>query len=186
MIEVELRTFLDEETYMQLLARFRSEGHDVRPVRQITHYLDSKIDTRIQLSRTSGKFWQKLGHMHDTMRPEIEIPLSRSDANALLQIMENLGFGVRVTWYRERVQFHIDRITVSLDHTIGYGRILEAEILCEAEEAEASRLTLSKFMSHLGVTPSPKSQLDSAFKEYSSDWSRTFGLSEAWLDEEGI
>jgi adenylate cyclase class IV len=185
MIEVELRAFLDESAYTQLLTRFRSEGHDVRPVRQITHYLDSKIDTRIQLSRTSGRCWQKLGHMHDTMRQEIEIPLSRSDANALLQIMKNLGFGVRISWYRERVQFNIGQITVSLDHTIGYGRILEVEILCEAEKAEASRDTLLKFMANLGLTPSPRSELDFAFKEYLSDWSRTFGLSELWLDEEG-
>ena len=185
MIEVEMRSFLTDGTYHTLLRQFRVDGHDVCPVRQITYYLDSGVDTRVQISRNSGKLWQKLGKMHDAMRTEFEVALSRKDAKELLQIMENLGFAVKVVWYRERVEFNIGQLTVSLDHTIGYGRILEVEILCEESEANGSRDLLSKFLTEIGIAQSSKEEFDTAYRRYLLEWrSRTAGLSESWLDEE--
>jgi adenylate cyclase class IV len=184
MTEVELRAFVDDQTFGRLLTKFRVEGHKVRPVRQVTYYLDSQVDTRVQISRKSGKLWQKLGKMHETMRTEIEVFLSRKDAKALLQIMANLGFTVKVVWYRERVQFSIGQLTVSLDDTVGYGRILEVEIVCGESEANESRDSLLKFLVGLGVTPSPRDEFDAAYREYVANWRlRTEGLSENWVDE---
>jgi predicted adenylyl cyclase CyaB len=183
MIEVELRTFVSAEQFEELRRFLSSQGRQLEHVRQITHYLDHPVDTRIQLSTEDGRLWQKLGKMHDKARQELEVTMPKQNAETILGIFRNLGFAVKVTWYRERRAYRINEITVSLDDTIGYGRILEAEILCADEEADSSYIRLKSFFRTLGLTPSDGKEFDQAFAVYLETWNeKTAHLDDKWIN----
>jgi predicted adenylyl cyclase CyaB len=184
MLEVELRSFITEQQYDDLFHRFLVQGQLVEHSRQITHYIDHKIDTRIQLSTFGGKVWQKLGNMHDLARKEREVMMSRLDAQTMLEIFQGLGFKIKVSWYRERQIFKLGEIAASLDNTIGYGRILEVEIRCNEHEVNEKQNSLLTFLKEIDIHPSSKAVFDKAFAEYIEHWlNRTQGLNESWLDE---
>lgn len=184
MIEVELRAFITSQQYDCLLQYLLKEGEEVEHTRQITYYLDHGVDTRVQIFGDGGRVWQKLGKMHQSARKEYEIIMSRSDARKMLEIFHNLDFNVRVCWFRERRKFNVGKIAVALDNTIGYGRILEAEISCEEGEVELNRQVLLDFLNKLDITPTNKQTMDMAFSDYLRTWrEKTVGLHESWVDE---
>lgn len=184
MIEVELRSFVDEATYARLEKHFRQTGKLTENTRQITHYLEHPVDTRIQLSQNGGRVWQKLGKMHESQRQEFEIKMSRTDAQSALEIFKNLGLGIKVSWFRHRLAFEMNGLSVTLDNTVGYGRILEVEILCEESAAAQSEAKLREFITSLGLAPAQKTDFDAAFAAYVKDWhTLTAACSAQWLDE---
>lgn len=184
MIEVELRCFIDEPTYDNLKQRLFSTGKLCEDTRQITHYLQHTVDTRIQFSKNGGRVWQKLGKMHDNARREIDVKMSRSDAEMMFDIFKNLDFQLKVSWYRHRMAFNVDGITVALDNTIGYGRILEVETICDGDNTATEKARLLHFLSNFGLKPSPKEAFNRAFEEYLASWKeRTADLSSSWIDE---
>ena len=184
MTEVELRCFLDEEAYNRLKRSLVSRGVLEEDTRQITHYLGHPVDTRVQMSRDSGRVWQKLGRMHDTARQEIDAPMSRTAAERMYEIFMNLGFQTKVSWYRHRLVFRSDGLSVALDNTVGYGRILEVEAVCEESEFRIQEARLVELLSSLGLKASPKEDFDRAFGDYLLYWKeRTAGLGPHWIDE---
>jgi predicted adenylyl cyclase CyaB len=184
MIEVELRSFITSDQYSNLLQRFLKEGRLVEHTRQITYYLEHHIDTRIQVSTKGGRVWQKLGKMHDAARREYEVEMSRTDAETMLTLFRNLDFDFKVIWYRERQAFEVNGISVALDDTIGYGKILEVEIMCEESREEISRSKLLEQLHTLGVDLTDKEIFDTAFAEYLQTWrNRTAHLSTDWIDK---
>ncbi len=118
MLEVELRALLSDHDF----ERIRTQLGTAQPIRQITYYLDSPVDTRIQLSSHGGKVWQKLGKIHEDAREEVEVPLSSENAKRMLHLFQNMGFAIKVAWFRERRSYVRDGITIALDNTVGYGK----------------------------------------------------------------
>lgn len=184
MIEVELRCFIDQGLYEDLRERLLASGKLLEDTRQITYYLHHAVDTRIQLSKSGGRVWQKLGKMHDNARREIDVKMSRSDAEMMLEIFRNLDFKLKVSWFRHRMVFDVEGISVSLDNTIGYGRILEVETVTEDQDTSAVEERLLCFLSALGLKPSSKEAFTKAYDEYLASWTqRTAMLSSNWIDE---
>jgi adenylate cyclase class IV len=127
--------------------------------------------------------WQKLGKIHDVARSEIEIILQKEDGEKLLYIFNNLGYNIKLVWFRERKSFKLNNINIELDNTVGYGRILEAEILCEESEVERSKVELLNFFNKYNLSISSKEVLDTAFNTYEANWaSLTHGLGTSWLN----
>ena len=183
-MEVELRAFIDANQYGDLLQRLRREGVETEHTRQITHYLETEVDTRIQFSTTGGRVWQKLGRMHDTARKELEVITSTADAKVLLQIFLNLGYDIKVTWYRERRTFRVSELQVMLDDTVGYGQIIEVEVLSEESAVEANRQRLRDYLTVLGIEPTCREIFDNAYSEYLRSWrSKTATLGNHWIEE---
>ena len=184
LVEVELKVFIDESTYGRLLKEFSRLGKLIEDTRQITHYLDHPMDTRVQISRDGGKIAQKTGWVHDEARHELEIKMSRTQAKDALKIFKNIGIGPKISWFRHRLAYQISRINVMLDNTVGYGMILEPEIMAPKDEIAESKDRLKNFLFELGLAASPKDVFEKAFREYSLQWrERTQGLDESWLDE---
>jgi predicted adenylyl cyclase CyaB len=182
MIEVELRTFISEQQFNQLLQHLLSTGDELEHTRQITHYLNHPTDTRVQISTEGGRVWQKLGKMHERSRQELEVLMSKINAEIMLDIFHNLGFSMKVSWYRERRAYQIGEMTVSLDNTIGYGRILEAEIRCAESEIDTSHNKLQAFFGSLGLKPGTKEEFDAAFTDYLRTWrEKTSHLDNNWI-----
>jgi adenylate cyclase class IV len=182
-VEVELRAFITEEEYEALIATLSRSSKLVEHTRQITHYLDTLVDTRIQVSTSGGRVWQKLGQMHDPAREELEILMSKQDARRMLRIFENIGVRVKVAWFRERHSFLDGPYRISLDETIGYGRILEVELQCERSDVpQRSQDVLGKLHA-LGLEPTERTDFDNAYSEYLRSWrERTAGLDFVWLE----
>lgn len=185
MYELELRSFVGEDEYARVAALLPMLGVPEGPVRQVTYYLDHPIDTRVQLMARGGRVWQKLGRIHDEVRKEYEALVDRHAASALLSILGNLGHGIRIVWYRERRWVRSGELTVTLDHTVGYGRIVEVEALFsrDADRPHAMR-AVEEMLARLAVSPTPRSVFDSAFERYSREWrALTQNVGDTWLDD---
>jgi predicted adenylyl cyclase CyaB len=182
MIEVELKCFIDEKTYDRLKDHFKAHAELLENTRQITHYLEGDVDTRVQISTEGGKVCQKLGKIHDHARSEIDVLMSQDDANSMLQIFQNMGYGIKISWFRHRLLFGQEEITMALDDTVGYGKILEVEILCEEGQTAAAEERLRNFLVNLSISLTPREVFEKAFSEYLATWKeRTSHLEAGWV-----
>ncbi|MBR9679659.1 MAG: CYTH domain-containing protein [Candidatus Altiarchaeota archaeon] len=170
MIEVELRSFLDNAQYKRLLEFFKKNAKLVKEDDQETHYLDGPVDLRIQKNRFFSKIWMKKGKMHDDARHEIELKLDKDDFNKLEKLFSSLGYKTRIKWFRHRKQFSWRGVTVCLDDTRGYGKILELERLCSESDELTARKELAGLMANLEIEPSSKQEFETKFKEYEKSW----------------
>jgi predicted adenylyl cyclase CyaB len=170
MIEVEIRSFISEEKFNELLAFFGKNGKKINEDTQETHYFDSKEDLRIQKNNFYSKIWMKKGKLHDDQREEIELKVGKDDFDKLGTIFEAAGLKVQIKWFRTRHTFEWEGISVMLDHTRGYGHILELEKMSdEGQKDEALKLLKSK-MESLGIAQTPKAEFDQKFKFYKENW----------------
>lgn len=183
MIEVEFRAFLSDELFDSLKQYLNNNCTFLSKEKQITYYLDYDVDTRVQISEKKSRIWQKLGVIHDESRKEIEIPLHKEDGLKMLEIFQNLGSNIKIAWFRERQSFTKGSLNIELDNTIGYGKILEVEILCKESEVENSKKIIQNFFKELGVEISNKKLFDESFKKYLENWTNlTKGLNENWIE----
>src|SRR3989338_5024919 len=128
-IEVEVRSFLSKEEYDRLLRFFQKEARFTSEEEQETLYFDGPQDLRIQKTDKSAKVWLKKGKMHDDYREEIEVPVAIEQFEHLKSLFLALGHAVSIIWLRKRISFDWEGITICLDDTKGYGRVIELEIM---------------------------------------------------------
>jgi predicted adenylyl cyclase CyaB len=184
LIEVEQRSFISAEKYQKLISQFETLYSSIEDTRQVTHYFDCPIDTRLQISTEGGRLWQKLGKMHDDAREEIEVTVEREEAVSLYTLFQNMGLSFKISWYRHRRAFQKNELTITVDHTVGYGYILEAEILCDDHEKDAAKTKLTEWFQEQGIEISPKQDFEKAFASYTQNWKELTGdLSLKWIDE---
>lgn len=168
--EVELRSFIGDADYTRLVDYFRTHAQPQGVDDQVTHYLDVPQDVRIQSNSSYAKIWYKGGKLHDESREEVEIKFAREDFGKMEKILAALGLGVKIKWFRKRLSYDWDGVSVALDDTRGYGKILELEIVTdEAGEGGALERLRGK-MAELGVAITPREEFERRFKEYEKDW----------------
>lgn len=165
MIEVETRSLLTDEEYANLLNILNRQAKYVNQEEQETHYLDSAIDLRIMKSNKT-KLWMKSGKMHDNRREEIEIIFEKNDFEKLLKIFEKLGMKAKLKWFRKRITFTMGELTLTLDDTLNYGKILEVEKMCNEHEVEKSEKEIKSMLKKLGVKETPKEIFEKKYAEY--------------------
>lgn len=177
-IECEIRAFVTDDRYAELLERLRREAvHEGRD-EQVTYYFEGNgdPDLRIQRNARGGKIWYKGGKMHEEARREIEIPFDKEDAfGKFEELFLALGYRVSIKWFRARETFRLGDITVTLDDTKGYGKIIEFERLCSEEGREAALEELKTAMDGFGIAPSPKEEFDRRYAAYKKDWRSLLG-----------
>lgn len=169
-IEVELRSFITPERYEELVAFFTANGTLVSDDEQVTDYFDCKDDIRMQKNSGYAKIWRKGGAMHDAWREETEVRFQSDDFEKLQEVFAALGIGVKVRWFRHRKQFEWQGITVCLDHTRGYGHIIELEKMTSHDGKDAALVLLRQKLVELGVALTPKEEFDARFKQYLLHW----------------
>ncbi len=169
-IEVELRTFISQKKYEELLDYFAKEGVVQGVEEQETWYFNAPVDLRIQRSTAHAKVWLKKGKMHAEHREEFEVLCKREDFDTLAKIFFTLGYGIKIKWLRLRKNFLWKGISVSVDHTKGYGFILELEKKCEPSVQEAVLKELKTAIQSLAIVLSSQEDFDQAFSEYSKNW----------------
>jgi len=165
-IEVEIRSFISQEKYQELLEFFNQNGNLVKEDDQETYYFDSDQDLRIQRSRLGGKIWLKKGKLHDEAREEIEVKFPRDQFEKAEELFLALGFKVEIKWFRHRFQFEWEGIKVCLDYTQNYGYIIELEKLSDEKGKEKEYNLLTQKLGSLGVDLTPKEEFERRFLEY--------------------
>lgn len=170
-IECELRTFITAEQHASLLRRF-SGGEPDEGDEQITYYFEGNgnPDLRIQKNASGAKVWMKKGQLHEDAREEIEVPCAREDFENLEKLFVSLGYRVSIKWFRRRHTFEWDSISVMLDHTKGYGHILELEKLCSPDGREEALADLRARLEELEIPISPKQDFAARYADYKVRW----------------
>lgn len=169
-IEVEIRSFIDDEQYQRLRDFFTKHAELVLEDEQETIYLHNDEDVRLQRGTFKAKLWMKSGQIHDEAREETEVQFDPLDFDKVLKIFLTLGHRIKIKWLRHRYQFDWDGISVSLDDTKGYGKIIELEKMCGPKERIAALELLSQKMHALNIPLTPREEFDRRFREYERNW----------------
>ncbi len=168
--ELEIRSFLSDEEYEKLRSRFDSQARLVKEDDQVTMYYSGRADLRLQKNNAGGKIWFKSGEMHDEIREEIEIKISAEDFDKATKLWEELGYEVEIVWFRYRRQYEKDGAKITLDDTKGYGKIIELEILSDAENNAHDLQKLKIMMNDLGVKLTDREEFETKFAYYKENW----------------
>jgi len=169
-IEVELRSFVDEEKYNQLIDFFDQKANFLKEDMQTTHYFTWDHDLRIQKNNYYSKIWMKKWALHDDHREEIEIQFNKEDFDTLQQLFLSLWYEVEITWIRKRLQFDRDGVEVSLDYTKWYGYIIELEILSTDLEKDENLQILRNKFAELEIAITPKDEFKAKYEWYKTNW----------------
>lgn len=169
-IEVEIRSFITEEQHNRLLLFFSENAQFVKEDLQETHYFDCPEDIRIQKNNKGGKIWMKKGQIHDDSREEIEIFLDNEGVDKIAEILSSIGLRTEIKWIRNRKQFNWQGIKVCLDHTKGYGYIIELEKMETEENKEQALWELEKKAKELNINLTSKEEFEKRFQHYKQNW----------------
>ena len=169
-IETELRSLINEEQFQKLLDFFKQNATLNKEDYQETFYFDCPEDLRIQKNNYFSKIWLKKGNLHDDAREEIEIKFDVDEFEKLEKLFLSLGYQVEIKWFRKRFEFSWDDITVCLDHTLGYGYIIELEKLCSEKDSEKELKNLREKMRSLNIDITPKEKFKEKFEYYKNNW----------------
>lgn len=169
-IEVEIRSFITMKKYEELVQFFKKNGKLVSEDEQESHYMDAHGDVRIQRNKFYSKIWLKKGKLHDEQREEIEVKVNKMDFDKLGEIFAKLGYKPQIKWFRKRHTFLWKGITVTLDHTRGYGYIVEFEKMSnERRKGKDLALLKEKFKS-LDLRQTSREELNSRYEHYRRNW----------------
>ena len=177
-IECEIRSFVTDGEYDELLERLKRTATYAGKDEQVTYYFagNGDPDLRIQRNASGGKIWYKGGKMHEEARREIEVPFGHDGSfERLGELFLALGYRVSIKWYRERHTFRLGDVTITLDDTRGYGKIVEFEILCREDGRQAALDGLKARMREFEIEPTPKEEFDRRYAEYKSNWRALLG-----------
>ncbi len=169
-VEIEIRSFISEEKYEELLKFLHQNATFVSKDYQETYYFDSKEDIRIQRNNFYSKIWMKKGKIHDEAREEIEIRFSREDFEKLEKLFLAVGLNVQIKWFRNRHTFKWEEVDVMLDYTKGYGHIIELEQVTDGEEKEKTLEGLKQKLASLSIHLTPKEEFEQKYTYYKEHW----------------
>lgn len=171
-IEVEIRAFITKEKYDELLNFFKLNSKLIKEDNQETFYFECAEDLRIQRNNFYSKIWLKKGKLHDDQREEIEIKFARDQFEELEKLFLALNYQVEIKWFRDRKQFDWEGLKVCLDHTLGYGYIIELELISDNEHKDEALLHIQEKLSLLNVDITPKEEFSKQFEFYKANWQK--------------
>ncbi len=169
-IEFEIRSFITEEKYNELLEFFRRDAEFVKEDLQETHYFDCEQDLRIQKNNLGSKIWLKKGKIHDDAREEIEVFTKENNFENLGKLFNALGHDVEIKWLRKRNEFNWNGIKVCLDFTKGYGYIIELEKIDLEENKEKILEELRGRLRDLNIFETAKEIFEEKYNYYKEHW----------------
>jgi predicted adenylyl cyclase CyaB len=170
--EIEIRGFVSDNKYRQLLAFLRKNCKFVSKDDQVTYYFDKKGNIRIQKNDFFAKLWIKSGKLHTSIHRELEVKFDKNDFGKLEEAMLMMGFAPKIKWFRLRYTFRWGGMNVMLDKTKGYGNIIELEMICSSRKKEVSLKALRERARALGVKETPSAEFERRYKYYERNWRR--------------
>lgn len=181
MIEVELRSFVNEAKYNELVSFFEKNAKSKGVQKQITSYFNSDKDLRLMVTDDDYcQLWLKKGKIHQDAREEMIVKLDKKYKDTLFKMFEEISLPVKIKWYRIRKSFEWNDINIELDYTYGYGHIIELEsVINDESQVAAAKEHLTNILNELNIPLSEKELFNEKFKDYEKNWSTyTKGLDE--------
>src|SRR3989344_985228 len=157
--------FLDEQSG-KLLRKILSDG--------------TKISLRTRQADSKVLLVAKASVGDDTSangisRIEIEAPENKT-LNELDAILLSAGASYEAKWSREREEYELGNLRISIDKNAGYGYLAEFEkqVVNEGDTAKAKGRIL-RLMSEVGAEELPQERLERMFAFYNSHWKEYYG-----------
>jgi len=169
-IEVEVRSFITDEEYKDLIEFMKKNAEFVKDDYQITYYFSGEKDLRVQQNNFFSKIWFKEGEIHDKYRKEVEIKIPKEDFDKIVNLFETLGFNVNIKWFRKRLQYVWNNTKVTIDDTKGYGKIIELEKMSDEENKERVYEELTKKLKELNIKETQSQIFKDKFEFYKQNW----------------
>ncbi len=169
-IEVEIRSFISKEKYLELIDFFKANAKLIKRDLQETHYFDCEQDLRIQRNSFVSKICMKKGRVHDEAREEIEVKFDKHDFDVLKKLFEDLNYNTEIIWLRKRLQFLWDGVNVCLDNTKGYGYIIELDKMSGKRNKEKTLRELKQRLRRLNIALTPREKFEEKFEYYKKNW----------------
>ncbi len=169
-IEVEIRSFIDDKQYNNLLLKLKVDAFFIKEVNEETIYFSGDKDLRLRKNEKEAFIILKEGNIHDDYRKEFEIKFDVSGFDDMNNLLKSLGHKIEIKWFRKRLEFKQDHIKILLDKTKGYGNIIELEKMVQSGEEENTHEKLEKRLRKLGIKMSTKKEFDYAFEYYKKNW----------------
>lgn len=177
-LEVEIKSFVSKNKFDELMSYFKLHGKFIKEDYQETYYFQSQADFRIQKSDFFSKIILKKGKLHDEIREETEVTLSKDDFDKLKKIISAIGLKTEIKWIRRRYEFLWNKITVTLDNNLGTGYFVEMELPCNENNKEEALQILKKRANELSLSLTPLEELEKRFKWYKENWREILGEKE--------
>lgn len=127
---------------------------------------------RIQKNNFTSKIWLKSGKLHDSYREEIEIHTDKGSYDKLQRLFDRLGYKQEIKWIRNRKESLWDEINVCLDYTVGYGYIIELEIMGSEKNKDEKLGILKSKLKELKIKETPKKEFEKAYEYYKKNWKK--------------
>lgn len=170
-IEVEVRSFVDDEQFLLVKSRLDIDFDFIGRLNEITVYFSGEKDLRLRKNEEGVFLILKEGKIHDDSRKEFEIRFGAEDFDKMIQLLKGLGYEVEIKWFRERLEYRKENISVLLDDTKGYGKILELEEMTESGRELESKNRLEEMIKNLGVSKiTSKEEFGQRFEYYKNNW----------------
>jgi len=169
-IEVEIRSFISKEKYFELIDYFTKNSKLVKIEKDETEYYADQGAVRLWQNETEAKIILKSGDIHDDQREEQEIKIKREEFPHLQKMFSRLGIEKQIKWKRTRHTFSSDGITIQLGDNVGYGYIIELEIMSSVESKDESIEVLKKKLSNLKIPLTSKEEFKASYETYKNNW----------------
>ena len=96
--------------------------------------------------------------------------------NVLDDLLVEAGFPYQAKWSREREEYAVKGVTVTIDKNAGYGYVAELEkVVNLPEHVPTAREELRALMQTLGIEELPQDRLERMFAHYNEHWPAYFG-----------
>lgn len=107
------------------------------------------------------------------MEFEEVLPLTLDELDNILQ---GCGFNYQAKWSRERVEYVLPNMNITLDKNAGYGYLSEFEsVIGEDGDIEKTRQALLAEMESLGLKELPQERIERMFAYYNEHWPEYYG-----------
>jgi len=169
-IEVEVRSFINKEKYLELLEYFRLNARLIKEDNQENYYYDVDANLVVQRGNSGSMVRIKKGKIHDNCREEKEIFFSRDEFDKINNLLVELGYKNEIRWYRSRKEFDWEGVRVCLDYTKGYGYIIELEEMSDEINKDGVLEKLRLKLKELRIEETSKEEFNKKYEYYKENW----------------
>ncbi|NLL44190.1 MAG: CYTH domain-containing protein [Mollicutes bacterium] len=139
--------------------------------RQITSYFKGDVDFRLMNTSDYLKLWLKTGKIHDDAREEMSVIIDKKYEKDLLKMLDILGYEIEIKWYRKRLELTFKDFEVTIDYTVGYGYIVEFELMVEDDKKiEEAKNKLNEVFKEFNIADTPNAVFNKKIQDYKVNW----------------
>jgi len=110
---------------------------------------------------------------------EVDMSIDELD-NLLLEC----GLQYQAKWSREREEYRLGEVTITIDKNAGYGYLAEFErVIKDDNDIEEIKKELHTLMDELGVEELPQDRLERMFAHYNAHWEEYYGSDKTFTIE---